>query len=151
MSQSKPWERKKARSFALQALYQWQVGQQSITDIEHQFLCEQKMGRTDINYFRELVKEIPTQVSRIDEEFSAFISRELNEISPIELATLRIATYEFLQHQEIPYRVIINEAVELAKKFGATESHKFINSVVDRVAHKVRATEIAGEKSKSNG
>lgn len=135
--------RRWARRCALQALYQWQLSANDLNYIETQFLTEEYVAKMDVPYFTELLHFIPQNVEMIDANFVPFLDRALDELNPVELAILRISSYELLKRLEIPYRVIINEAVELGKSFGADESHKYINGVLDKVAHQLRPTEIS--------
>jgi len=137
-----PVARHNARYYALQAMYQWQIAGTAITDIEQAFVKKQIEKQTDIDYFKELLNQIPLHQPEIDEAMLPFLARGLKEIDPVELAVLRLAIYELLKHPEIPYRVIINEALELAKKFGSIDGYKFVNGVLDRVAKKTRETEV---------
>lgn len=134
--------RSKARRCALQALYQWQMAGQDLGDIESQFLNEQDIGGADLSYFSELLRSIPRQTTELDEQYRPFLDRAVDELDPIELAILRIGAYELMRHPEIPFRVVINEAVELAKTFGADQSHRYINGVLDKAARELRAIEI---------
>lgn len=134
--------RSKARRCALQALYQWQMAGQDLGDIESQFVNEQDLGGADLSYFSELLRSIPRQTTELDEQYRPFLDRAVDELDPIELAILRIGAYELMRHPEIPFRVVINEAVELAKTFGADQSHRYINGVLDKAARELRAIEI---------
>lgn len=134
--------RKRARRYAVQALYQWQMSGQDLNDIERQYSAEPDMSKADIDYFRELLHRIPAALDTIDSEFLPLAKRELEEIDPIELSVLRIATYEMKNHYEIPYKVVINEAVQLAKTFGAEDGHKYVNGVLDTLARTLRALEL---------
>ncbi len=138
--------RKRARRAAVQAIYQWQVTGQNIGEIDAQFTEEHDPKRTDMDYFRELLRQVATRVDELDEAFSPFLDRPMAEVDPVERAILRLATYEFMHRPDVPYRVVINEAVELAKTFGADQSHRYINGILDKVAAKVRAVEIAARK-----
>jgi N utilization substance protein B len=142
MTKFNPQARRKAREFALQALYQWEVSKDSITDIEAQFLQNPYLVQADIPYFRELVHEIPAHREQLDNWINPYLDRPQAELNPVELAILHIGTYELGFRPEIPYKVIINEALELAKNFGATEGHKYVNGVLDKVSHKLREAEI---------
>lgn len=135
--------RRWARRCALQALYQWQISANDINYIESQFLTEDYTAKMDVPYFLELLHEIPQSIDIIDACFISYLDRPMEELNPVELAILRISTYELLKRLEIPYRVIINEGVELAKSFASEDGHKYINGVVDKVAHQLRTTEIA--------
>ena len=134
--------RSKARRCALQAIYQWQLGGDSISEIEAQFLAEQDLSQADVGYFRDLVRCIPEHVSELDARLEPFLDRAVTELDPVELAVLRIGACELAYHPEIPVRVIINEAVELAKVFGAEQSHRYINGVMDKVARDLRRAEL---------
>lgn len=134
--------RSKARRCAMQALYQWQMAGQDVADIEKQFLAEHDLAGADLAYFSDLLHGVPRHGGDLDEHFRALLDRSVDSLDPVELAVLRIGVYELLQHPEIPYRVIINEAVELAKTFGADQSHRYINGVLDKVARELRGTEI---------
>lgn len=134
--------RSKARRCALQALYQWQLAGQDLADIESQFLAEQDLAGADLSYFSELLRNVPRQTTELDERYRAFIDRGVEELDPVELAILRIGVYELLHHPEVPFRVVINEAVELAKTFGAEQSHRYINGVLDKAARELRAVEV---------
>jgi transcription antitermination protein NusB len=134
--------RSKARRCALQAIYQWQVAGQSIDEVEAQFLAEQDLSQTDVTYFSELVRCIPAHVAELDAHLTPFLDRPVAELDPVELAILRIGACELAYHPEVPFRVIINEAVELAKVFGAEQSHRYINGVMDKVARHLRRAEL---------
>jgi N utilization substance protein B len=130
-----PKARSAARLRALQALYQWQLSGQDIDLILQQFLDEEDMNKVDIPYFKRLLHGIHQEVRQLDITFSKFLDRGLNQIDPIELAILRIGCYELKQCPDIPFKVVINEGVELAKQFGAEMSHKYINGILDKIAH----------------
>ena len=134
-------KRSQARRYAMQALYQWQMTRHDLSVIDAQFLADQDMSGANVAYFQELLHRVPAQVDAIDAALVPFLDRPLEQIDPVERAILWIAGYELLSRAEIPYRVIINEAVEIAKEFGAEQGHRFINSVLDKVAHKLRSEE----------
>lgn len=138
-----PALRHKARHYAMQALYQWQMSQTALPTIEQQFRAEYDFAQVDLEFFQELLHCIPAQIGAIDQLFAPYLDRTLKELTPIELALLRIGTYELAHRIDVPFKVAINEAVALAKKFGAAESHKYINGVLDNVAKQVRSVEIA--------
>lgn len=131
-----------ARRSAVQAIYQWQVAGQDVSQIEAQFIAEQDMKKVDVAYFHELLHEVPAHLAELDDQFAAFLDRPIPELDPVERAILRIGAYELKCRPDIPYRVIINEAVELAKTFGADQSHKYVNGILDKVARKLRAVEM---------
>ncbi|MBM3203665.1 transcription antitermination factor NusB, partial [Candidatus Woesearchaeota archaeon] len=127
---------------ALQALYQWQLTRDDLSEIERQFLEEREMNKVDLAYFQELLHRIPAELDRIDAVVLEFAERKLSELDPVERAIARISAYELLYRPEIPYRVVINEGINLSKTFGAAESHKYVNSLLDRIARKTRSLEI---------
>lgn len=133
--------RHNARRCALQAVYQWQVGGQDVTEIESQFLGEEDITRADAAFFGLLVHGVAAQAPALDEHLRPFLDRPVAELDPVELAILRIAAEELAHHPETPYRVVINEAVELAKGFGAEQSHRYVNGVLDKVARVLRPAE----------
>ena len=134
-------KRKHARDKALQALYQWQLSGEDLDWIKQHYLEEQGVTSGDLEYFLELLYKIPSQVGRLDALYRQYVKNLANHLDPIECNILRIATYEFLQHHEIPYKVVINEAINLAKSYGADDSHKFINGVLDPLAQEMRQLE----------
>jgi len=137
--------RHNARQCALQALYQWQLSGTPIEEIEVQFIKYHVTKKVDLEYFKEIILGVVKTQHEIDNYISKFIERSIHEVDPIELSVLRIATYEFLKRLDVPYKVIINEGLELVKKFGSIEGYKFINSVLDRIARQLRAHEITPE------
>ena len=142
-----PAARRKARHYATQALYQWQMTQAPLNQIEAEFHTDNDMGKVDVAYFRELVHGVPKHLSELDAVFSPYLkSREQEELDAVTQALLRLASYEMKLRLDVPYKVVINEAVSLAKKFGAADSHKFINGVLDKVAADLRAVEVKASK-----
>jgi len=140
--------RRSARSFALQALYQWQMSGNSVTDIELQFRMDNDMSGTDLPLFSELLHGIPANAGELDKAYEPFLDRNLDDLDPIERAVLRIGSFELVHRIVVPYKVVINESVELAKTFGATESHRYINGVLDKLAARVRMSEINAKRGK---
>ncbi|MGL4861443.1 MAG: transcription antitermination factor NusB [Enterobacteriaceae bacterium] len=134
----KPSTRRRARECAVQALYCWQISNNSIQDIEQQFIADEHLQGADTTYFHQLFAGVTANVDELDELMSPCLSRKLDELGQVEKAILRLALYELSRRQDVPYKVAINEAIELAKIFGAEESHKFINGVLDKVAPQVR-------------
>jgi N utilization substance protein B len=134
--------RTRARRLALQGLYEWQVSDNKPAEIETQYLIEKETGNVDVGYFRELIRKIPLNCEELDSHIAPLISRPLHEVDLVELAVLRLGTYELVFHPEIPYRVVINEAVELAKMFGADQGHRFVNGIMDRLAASLRSLEV---------
>lgn len=143
-------ERHNARHYALQAMYQWQVAGAPIADIEQEFVSSHIDKKIDLAYFKELIHNIPTQKETIDAAIKPFMNRSMSDIDPVELAVLRVATYELLNRPDVPYRVVINEALQLTKKFGSIEGYKFINGILDRIAKASRVVEINMEIEKRN-
>ena len=139
---SKPSHRKKARHLLVQALYQWELTGTAIGSIEAEFFADQKMDAVDTDYFRELLHAIPAKVEELDERYLPFLDRRMDELDPVSLSVLRLGTFELVHRIDVPYRVVINEAVNLAKAFGPSESHKYINSILDKVAAATRQLEI---------
>ena len=134
--------RTRARRLALQGLYEWQVSDNKPAEIETQYLIEKETGNVDVGYFRELIRKIPLNCEELDSHIAPLISRPLHEVDLVELAVLRLGTYELVFLPEIPYRVVINEAVELAKMFGADQGHRFVNGIMDRLAASLRSLEV---------
>lgn len=136
--------RSRARRRALQALYQWQLTGQNSAEINRQFLEEHNMASSDLEYFSELLHQIPAQVASLDALIEPALDRPLVIVDPVEKAILRMGTYELTQRLDVPYRVVVNEAVDLAKLFGAEQSHRYINGVLDRIGreNRFRAAEI---------
>ena len=147
MTTVSPAARRKARHFAMQAIYQWQLSQAALNVIEAEFHTDNDMNKVDTDYFRELLHGVPAHLSEIESTFAPFLQqRDLEELDPITRALLRLATYELQRRLDVPYKVVINEAVALAKKFGATDSHKFINGVLDKTAAIARQAEVQANK-----
>jgi len=136
-------KRKHARNKVLQALYQWQISGEDLDWIKQHYMEEQGVSAGDEAYFLELLYQIPAEVKQLDETYRKFITNSEDRVDPIERNILRIATYEFIHHLEIPYRVVINEAVNLARTYGADEGHKFVNGVLDPLSRQIRKLEAA--------
>lgn len=134
--------RKKARCYALQALYGWMLSENPLTDIEKHVLSDHEKEDFDREYFHILLHKVPEKVTELESIMRPYLSRKLEEVGPIELTILRISVYELKELPAIPYKVIINEALELAKKFGSSDSHKFINGILDKVTKEIRSAEM---------
>lgn len=134
--------RRRARTLALQALYQWQLSGDDAGDILGQFVDGRDMGGADADYFRALLQGVTAGVERLDADIAPLLERSVALVDPVERAILRIACYELHERPEVPARVVINEAVELAKGYGAQQGHRFVNGIVDRLAHRIRAHEL---------
>ena len=139
-------QRRNARSYALQALYQWEMAGQPINEIEAQFRVDNDMKDTDVKLFSELLHGIAQQKSELDKSYSGFLDRQLDELDPVELSVLRIGAFELAHRIEVPYKVAINESVELAKVFGATDSHRYVNGILDKLAQRARMAEIRAKR-----
>ncbi len=140
-------KRRKARHYAMQALYQWKMSQSSLNKIEAEFRTDNDFTKVDSEYFAELVHKVPAQLDELDATIAPTMTdRAIEEVNPVELALLRMSVYELKARIDVPYKVVINEAVALAKKFGAEDSHKFVNAVLDKVAETCRAAEVAAQK-----
>ena len=112
--------------------------------IAAQFLADEDLRKADPDYFWELVQQVPARAAEIDAALEPFLDRPLAQVDPVERAILRIGGYELMQHPDLAYRIVINEAVELAKVFGAEQGHRFVNGVLDKLARAVRPVEFAG-------
>jgi N utilization substance protein B len=137
-------ERARARRRALQALYQWQLGGGSMRDIIGQFNEEQDMAIADGEFFADLLLGVERELEALDAAIAPLADRPVAEIDPIERAALRLAAYELRHRLDVPCRVVINEAVELAKDFGAVGGHGYVNAVLDKLARRERQAEMAG-------
>lgn len=136
-----PAARRKARRFALQGLYEWQMSGNPPWEIEARYRAENAMHKVDLDYFHDLLHGVPPEHEALDALFTPHLDRDFSALDPVELATLRIGTYELKHRVDVPYRVVINEGIELAKTFGATESHKYINGILDQLAQTLRQHE----------
>ena len=136
-----PHARSRARRRALQALYAWQLSKTAITKVIEQFRNEQDMEVADLEYFEDLVRGVEKNLSALDEALAAVLDRGIDQVDPIERAVLRIAAYELRHRPDVPYRVVINEAIETTKRFGSEHGHTYVNGVLDHAAAAWRAAE----------
>jgi N utilization substance protein B len=136
-----------ARRSAVQAIYQWQVSRVDLSEVERQFIEEHGLGKADPEYFNELLHKVPAKLDVIDAALAEFTDRTVAEIDPVERAVLRISGYELLFRPDIPYRVVVNEGINLAKAYGAQDGHKYVNGILDKVAHKHRKLEVESYKA----
>lgn len=134
-------ERSKARRLALQALYQWQLTGQGVGDIEAQFRTERELPGADLDYFQELLGQTLARCEEFSTLLAPHLDRPVAQLDPVERAILWLGCYELLVRVDVPYRVAINEAVELAKAFGGESAHRYINAILDRVAREARGAE----------
>jgi len=140
--------RTNARKAAVQALYQWQMAGQDLTEIERQFLEEERLKDAQKSYFVELFYGVPKNLDAIDQTLSEFVDRPVDTIDPVERAILRIGVYELLHRLDMPYKVVLNEGINLAKYFGADGSHKYVNGILDKIAQQKRAVEIKAKSAR---
>jgi len=139
--------RSRARHFAMQAIYQWQMTSNPLNVIEAEFHADNNMEKVDVAYFHEIFYGVAESLDSLDDEFSPYLlDLTLEKLDPVTLALLRMSTYELKSRIDVPYKVVINESLNLAKKFGAEDSHKFINGVLDKTANKLRQTECVAQK-----
>ena len=138
---STPSARRKARRFTLQALYQWQLDGAAVSDIGAQFLANQDFAKVDREYFHDLLHGVLGQVKTLDEQLTPYLDRRVEELSQVEKSILRLGAFELKERQDVPYRVVINEGIELAKVFGAEDSFKYVNGVLDKLARQLRYAE----------
>lgn len=143
-----PYLRRKSREYLVQALYQWQIANAPTQDILAEFMVDHSPKKFDVAYFQELFQGIIQSLATLDENLIKHIDRRIEEVDPVELSILRLATYELLFRIDIPYRVVINEAIEQTKRFGATDAHKFVNGVLDKLAQEIRSDELNQPKRK---
>jgi len=143
---SKTKAKQKARKLLVQALYSWDLGGTDLETIEVNFHLENDMSKVDTELFKTILFGAPQNLEQIDGAFQKYLDREQEKLDPVSRAILRLTTYELMFSIEVPYRVAINEGVNLAKTFGPTDAFKFINGVLDRVAADTRAVEIAAHK-----
>jgi N utilization substance protein B len=136
--------RSRARRRALQAIYAWQMSGSSVRAVIEQFRHEQDMQVADLEYFEDLVRGVDANRAELDAGLAPFLDRDIEQVDPIERATLRLGAYELKHRPDVPYRVVLNEAVELGKRFGAEHGHTYVNGVLDKLAREWRAAEKRG-------
>ncbi len=140
--------RTKARRAAVQAIYQWQLTGQEAGDIEAQFVAERDLAHVDLDYFKDLLHGVTLHLHELDDQIVPFLDRRLEEVDPVERAILRMGAYELRFRSDVPYKAVINEAVELAKTFGAEHGHRYVNSILDHAARNLRASETTPKGTK---
>jgi N utilization substance protein B len=143
---SKTKAKQKARKLLVQALYSWELGGTDLQTIEVNFHLENDMSKVDTELFKTILFGVPQNLEQIDSAYQKYLDREEEKLDPVSRAILRLTAYELIFSIEVPYKVAINEGVNLAKTFGPTDAFKFINGVLDRVAADTRAVEIAAHK-----
>lgn len=136
--------RSRARRRALQALYAWQIGGNTMTAIIDEFRHEQDMEIADLEYFEDLLRGVERHCTELDEGLRPFLDRDIAQVDPIERAVMRLAAYELKHRPDVPYRVVLNEAIETTKRFGAEHGHTYVNGVLDKLAAQWREVEYRG-------
>ena len=139
-----PAARTRARRRAVQAVYAWELSGNPMRKVIEDFRHEQDMQIADLDYFEDLLRGVEARCAELDAGLAPFLDREIARVDPIERAVLRVAAYELKQRLDVPYRVVLNEAIELAKRFGSDQGHTYVNGVLDKLARQWRATEAAG-------
>ena len=137
--------RHRARELAMQGIYEWRLSGKNPKLIENGTRDEKSLGRYDTEFFGQLLNGAIAQHEALSAQIAPHLDRAVKELSPVEFSVLLLGAYELTHHPEVPYRVVINEAVELAKTFGGSDGHKFVNGVLDKLAAQVRATEVAAK------
>ncbi len=141
-----PVLRTRARRRALQAIYAWQLSGATARDIVTQFAHEQAREIADLAYFEDIIHGIETHRADLDAALAPHLDRTIEEVDPIERAALRIAAYELKYRPDVPYRVVLNEAVESVKRFGSEHGHTYVNGVLDHVAAVLRSVEMQASR-----
>ncbi len=134
--------RHQSRKFLTQALYQWEISRDDLNEILLQFVVDMSPKRNDVPYFQDTFLKVIAEVDDLDALYRPFLDRKSDEVGPIEKAVLRLGAYELKYRIEIPYKVVLNEAIEMAKLFGPDKSYQYINAVLDKLAPELRSLEI---------
>lgn len=137
----KPAERRRARVMALQALYQRHMAKAAVSQIEAEFRVDNDMSNVDLPYFQDLLRGVDRHQSELDQVLQPYLDRPIHEVDPIELCILRLGAYELKHRIDVPYKVVLNETIELAKRFGGTEGHKYVNGILDKLSQRIRIVE----------
>ncbi|MEM8498700.1 MAG: transcription antitermination factor NusB [Pseudomonadota bacterium] len=137
--------RKQARHYAAQALYQWHMAGAQCSQIETEFIADYDLSKTDLDYFRVLLRGAVNNSESLERILDDCLDRKISDLDIVELALLKVGAFELQEKIDVPYKVVINEYVNLAKKFGATDSHKYVNGVLDRLAETLRPVETANK------
>ncbi|MDG2502538.1 MAG: transcription antitermination factor NusB [Porticoccaceae bacterium] len=143
---SKPKEKQKARRLLVQALYSWDMGGTDLATIEAEFHSDNDMSKVDTELFHTILFGVPKKLTELDTAYEPHLDRENKQLDPVSRAVLRLSSYEMLFSIDVPYKVVINEGVNLAKTYGPTDAYKFINGVLDKVAIDKRAIEVAANR-----
>ena len=142
--------RRRAREFALQAIYQWLVTESTAETLLAQLKEQKDFPKADQALAEALLRGVVGNADALRQRITPFLDRPIKELSPVEHALLLLAAFELRDHAQTPYKVIINEAVELAKSFGGTDGHKYVNGVLDKLAAELRPTEVGARRAKVN-
>ncbi len=134
--------KRRARKLALQALYQWLMSGHELSEIEAQFRVINNMEKVDADYFCRLIYGVPKHLTILEENLAPLIDRPIQSLNPIELSVLRLGAFELFYCPEVPYRVVLDESITLAKEFGSQDGHRYVNGVLNNLARKVRIAEI---------
>ncbi|MDC0663051.1 transcription antitermination factor NusB [Marinobacter sp. SS21] len=137
----KAGDRRRARALALQALYHRHFSKSPIADIEAEFMVDNDMTKVDTAYFRDLLRGVHREQVELDKLLEPFLDRPVAEVDAIELAIVRLGAYELKHRIDVPYKVVINEGIEMAKRFGGTDGHKFVNGILDKLSGRLRLAE----------
>jgi N utilization substance protein B len=140
-----PWARRRARRLLAQALYQWQLSGADVAEIERQFQTGDEFTRVDAQFFHDVLRGVVEHAAALDARFAPLLDRKPKDLDQVERALLRLGTYELCHRIDVPWRVVIDECVALARTFGAEESHKYINAVLDAIARDERSGEVAAD------
>ena len=141
-----PKQRQKTRRLLVQALYSWELGGSDLATIEAEFHLDNNMAKADAEFFHEVLHAVPKQLTVLDDSYAPHLDRAVAELDPISRAVLRLASYELAERLDVPYKVVINEGVNLAKTFGPTDAYKYINGVLDKVAGQLRKLEVEANR-----
>jgi N utilization substance protein B len=143
-TKTNPWARRRSRRALVQAVYQWQMADPDAGVVEREFLESQAMEKADVEFFKELLRGVLADCAAVDALFVEYLDREVASLDQVEKAILRLGSFELKNRIDVPYRVVIDEYVELAKLFGGQDGYKYINGVLDRLAREVRKIERQG-------
>lgn len=139
-------QRTRARRRALQAVYAWQLSGYSMHKVQEQFAHEQDAESADLDYFHALIFGVEADLAELDTLLRPLLDRDIEQVDPIERAVLRLASWELSRRLDTPGRVVLNEALELAKRFGSNQGHTYVNGILDPLARQLRASELAAPR-----
>ena len=142
--------RHKARVALMQAIYQWQINNMPVTQLEAQFRANFRDAKVDLEFFHQVLNGVFEDLVALDQLYAPYLDRRVDELDPIERAILRLGSYELQHRLDIPYQVVINEGIELAKIYGAEESHRYVNGILDRLSQRLRRTEFESYRQRKS-